>query len=46
MEFFFNTFIYGSLGVICENITPEKIPELEISNINEIFQKMKFIFFI
>ena len=28
---FFNTFIYGSLGVICENITSEKIPELEIS---------------
>ena len=27
---FFNTFVYGPLGVICENITPEKIPELEI----------------
>ena len=36
---FFNTFIYGSLGVVCENITPENIPELEISNINEHFQK-------
>ena len=36
---FFNTFIYGSLGVVCENITPEKIPELEIANINEHFQK-------
>ena len=41
---FFNTFIYGSLGVICENITPEKIPELEISNINEIFQKDEIYF--
>lgn len=39
---FFNTFIYGSLGVICENITPEKLPELEILNINEHFQKDEF----
>ena len=39
---FFNTFIYGSLGVICENITSEKIPELEISNINEHFEKDEF----
>ena len=39
---FFNTFIYGSLGVICENITSEKIPELEISNINDHFQKDEF----
>ncbi len=41
---FFNTFIYGSLGVICENITPEKMPELEILNINEYFQKDEFYF--
>lgn len=41
---FFNTFIYGSLGVICENITTEKIPDLEISNINEHFQKDEFYF--
>ena len=41
---FFNTFIYGPLGVICENITSEKIPELEISNINEHFQKDDFYF--
>ena len=41
---FFNTFIYGSLGVICENITSEKIPELEISNINDHFQKDEFYF--
>ncbi len=40
----FNTFIYGSLGVICESITTEKIPELEISNINEHFQKDEFYF--
>ena len=39
---FFNTFIYGPLGVICENITYEKIPELEISNINDHFQKDEF----
>ena len=39
---FFNTFVYGSLGVICENITTEKIPELEISNINDYFQKDEF----
>ena len=41
---FFNTFIYGPLGVICENITSEKIPELEISNINAHFQKDEFYF--
>ena len=41
---FFNTFIYGPLGVICENITYEKIPELEISNINDHFQKDEFYF--
>ena len=41
---FFNTFIYGSLGVICESITHEKIPELEISNVNEHFQKNDFYF--
>ena len=39
---FFNTFIYGSLGVICENITSEKIPELEISNVNDHFQRDEF----
>ena len=41
---FFNTFIYGPLGVICENITYEKIPELEISNINDHCQKNEFYF--
>ena len=29
---FFNTFVYGSLGVICENETSAKIPELENFN--------------
>ena len=41
---FFNTFIYGPLGVICENITSEKIPGLEISDINAHFQKDDFYF--
>ena len=41
---FFNTFIYGPLGVICENITSEKIPELKIPNINDYFQKDELYF--
>ena len=41
---FFNTFVYGPLGVICENITSEIIPELEISNVNDHFQKDEFYF--
>ena len=41
---FFNTFIYASLGVVCENITSEKIPELENLNINDHFQKDEFYF--
>ena len=41
---FFNTFIYGPLGVVCENITSEKIPELEISNINDHYLKDEFYF--
>ena len=41
---FFNTFIYGPLGVICENITSEKIPELKNLNINAHFQKDEFYF--
>ncbi len=41
---FFNTFIYGSLGVICENITSEKILELDISNIKDHFQKDEIYF--
>ena len=41
---FFNTFIYGSLGVLCENITSENIPELEIQNVNAHFQKDELYF--
>ena len=41
---FFNTFIYASLGVVCENITSEKIPELENLSINDHFQKDEFYF--
>ena len=41
---FFNTFIYGPLGVICENITSENIPELENPNINAHYQKDEFYF--
>ncbi len=39
---FFNTFIYGPLGVICEGITSKEIPELENPNINVHFQKDEF----
>ncbi len=41
---FFNTFVYAPLGVICENITAEQMPELEISNIKDHFQKDEFYF--
>ena len=41
---FFNTFIYGPLGVICENITSEKIQELENPNINAHFQQDEFYY--
>ena len=35
-EIFFNTFVYGPLGVICENITTNQKPELKSLNINEL----------
>ena len=41
-EIFFNTFVYGPLGVICENITPNQKPELKSLNINDHFQKDEF----
>ena len=41
---FFNTFIHGSLGVICENVTSEKIPELENININAHFHEDEIYF--
>ncbi len=41
---FFNTFVHGPLGVICENVTSEKIPELENLNINNHFQEDEIYF--
>ena len=41
---FFNTFIHGPLGVICENVTSEKIPELENVNINSHFHEDEIYF--
>ena len=41
---FFNTFIHGPLGVICENVTSEKIPELENLNINTYFKEDEIYF--
>ena len=41
---FFNTHIYGPLGVICESVTVEKIPELKNFNINDHFQQDEFYF--
>mgnify|MGYP003306769714 CR=1 FL=1 len=29
---FFNTFVYGSLGIVCENVSSADIPELENFN--------------
>ena len=34
---FFNTFVFGSLGVICEQIGLENIPELDNFNLNEFY---------
>ena len=39
---FFNTFVYGPLGVICEKITSEKLPEFENFNITDHFQHDDF----
>mgnify|MGYP001213673072 CR=1 FL=1 len=41
---FFNTFVNGPLGVICENITPDKIPELQDLDINDYFKQDEFYF--
>ena len=41
-ESFFNTFVYGPLGVICENITQDQKPELKNLNLNDHFQKDEF----
>ena len=39
---FFNTFVYAPLGVICEDITAEKLSELKNINLKEHFQKDEF----
>ena len=39
---FFNTFVHAPLGVICEDITAEKIPELKNINLNDYFKKDEF----
>ena len=41
---FFNTFIHGPLGVICENVSFEEIPELENLDINTHFQEDEIYF--
>ena len=39
---FFNTFVYAPLGVVCEDTTSEKIPELKNINLKEYFNKDEF----
>ena len=39
---FFNTFVNAPLGVICEDVTTEKIPELKNINLNDYFKKDEF----
>ena len=41
---FFNTFVYGSLGVICENINSNAIPVLDNLDLNNYFNKDDFYF--
>ena len=41
---FFNTFVYGSLGVICENINSNTIPVLNNLDTNNYFNKDDFYF--
>ena len=43
-EVFFNTFIHGPLGVVCENVNGENVPELKKLNIKDFFQKDDFYF--
>ena len=35
---FFNTFVYGPLGVICESVDYEKIPELNNFNLDDFYK--------
>lgn len=39
---FFNTFVFGSLGVICEQIGDENIPELNNFKLNEFYRAEEF----
>jgi len=39
---FFNTFVFGSLGVICEQIRHENIPELNNFKLNEFYSAEEF----
>ena len=41
-EIFFNTFVYGPLGVICENITSDQKSELKNLNLKDHFQQDEF----
>ncbi len=41
---FFNTFVYGSLGVICESINPNSIPDLENLDPNNYYNQDDFYF--
>jgi len=39
---FFNTFIFGSLGVICEQISSDNIPELNNFKLNELYNAEEY----
>ena len=41
---FFNTFVYSSLGVICENVNSNTIPDLENLDPNNYFNQDDFYF--
>ena len=41
---FFNTFVYGSLGVICESVNSNTIPDLKKLDLNNYFNKDDFYF--
>ena len=41
---FFNTFVYGSLGVICESVNSKTIPDLKKLDPNDYFNQDDFYF--
>ena len=41
---FFNTFVYGSLGVICESVNSNTIPDLKKLDLNSYFNQDDFYF--